>query len=59
MLDDATATNFSTYLSPRRAQDFQNMAAEWASPAVDQRQLAHEEPGWQLEHFGHLHLSVA
>ena len=22
--DDATATNFSTYLTPRRAQDFQN-----------------------------------
>ena len=26
--DDSTATNFSTILSPRRAQDFQNMRAE-------------------------------
>jgi hypothetical protein len=38
LLDDATATNFSTYLSPRRAQDFQNLRAEWASSALDHRQ---------------------
>ncbi len=38
MLDNATATNFSTYLTPRRAQDFQNLAAEWASSALDHRQ---------------------
>jgi hypothetical protein len=38
LLDDATATNFSTYLSPRRAQDFQNLAGEWASSALDHRQ---------------------
>ena len=38
LLDDATATNFSTYLSPRRAQDYQNLAAEWASSALDRRQ---------------------
>jgi hypothetical protein len=38
LLDDATATNFSTYLTPRRAQDFQNLAAEWASSALDHRQ---------------------
>jgi Carboxypeptidase regulatory-like domain len=37
-LDDATATNFSTYLTPRRAQDFQNLRAEWASSALDRRQ---------------------
>ncbi len=37
LLDDATATNFSTHLSPRRAQDFQNMRAEWASSALDRR----------------------
>jgi Carboxypeptidase regulatory-like domain/TonB dependent receptor len=35
--DDATATNFSTILSPRRAQDFQNLRAEWASSALDRR----------------------
>ncbi len=36
--DDSTATNFSTILSPRRAQDFQNLRAEWASSALDRRQ---------------------
>jgi hypothetical protein len=35
--DDSTATNFSTILSPRRAQDYQNMKAEWASSALDHR----------------------
>ena len=38
LLDDATATNFSTYLSPRRAQDFQDLRSEWASSALDHRQ---------------------
>src|SRR5205807_6098838 len=36
-MDDATATNFSTYLTPRRAQDFQNLKAEWCSSALDRR----------------------
>jgi hypothetical protein len=35
--DDSTATNFSTILSPRRAQDFQNLRAEWANSALDHR----------------------
>jgi hypothetical protein len=35
--DDSTATNFSTIFSPRRAQDFQNMRAEWANSALDRR----------------------
>jgi hypothetical protein len=37
LLDDATATNFSTYLTPRRAQDFQNLRAEWSNSALDRR----------------------
>ncbi len=37
LIDDATATNFSTYLSPRRAENFQNMQAETASSALDRR----------------------
>ena len=37
LLDDSTATNFSTYLSPRRAQDFQNLRPEWSSSALDRR----------------------
>jgi Carboxypeptidase regulatory-like domain len=38
MIDDATATNFSTYLTPRRAQDFQDLQADKASSALDHRQ---------------------
>jgi len=37
LLDDATATNFSTYLTPRRAQDFTNLKADWATSALDRR----------------------
>ena len=37
-IDNSTATNFSTYLSPRRAQDFQDLSAEKASSALDHRQ---------------------
>jgi Carboxypeptidase regulatory-like domain len=36
-LDDATATNFSTYLTPRRAQDLQNLKADWSTSALDRR----------------------
>jgi hypothetical protein len=35
--DDSTATNFSTILSPRRAQDFQDLAAEWADSALNRK----------------------
>ncbi len=38
LLDNATATNFSTYLTPRRAQDFQDLRSEWSSSALDHRQ---------------------
>ncbi len=38
--DDATATNFSTYLTPRRAQDFQDLKADWSNSALDHRQRA-------------------
>ena len=37
LIDDATATNFSTYLTPRRAQDFQNLAADKSASALDHR----------------------
>jgi hypothetical protein len=36
--DDATATNFSTYLTPRRAQDVQDLIADWSNSALDRRQ---------------------
>jgi hypothetical protein len=49
--DDSTATNFSTILSPRRAQDFQNMAAEWASSALDRRQRLTITPTYDFRPF--------
>jgi hypothetical protein len=36
-IDDSTAEVFSTYTNPRRVQDFQNIAAERASSALDHR----------------------
>jgi hypothetical protein len=50
-LDDATATNFSTYLTPRRAQDFQNLAAEYASSALDRRQRFTFTPIYEFRPF--------
>ena len=49
--DDATATNFSTILSPRRAQDFQNLRAEWASSALDRRQRLTITPLYDFKPF--------
>ena len=37
-IDDSTADLFSTLLSPRRPQDFQNMAAEKSASFLDRRQ---------------------
>jgi hypothetical protein len=39
-MDDSTAEINTTALSPRRPQDFGNMAAEWANSALDRRQRA-------------------
>jgi hypothetical protein len=49
--DDSTATNFSAILSPRRAQDFQNLRAEWASSALDRRQRFTFTPVYDLKPF--------
>ena len=49
--DDSTATNFSTILSPRRAQDFQNMRAEWASSALDRRHRVTVTPIYDFKPF--------
>ncbi|MGH9760412.1 MAG: carboxypeptidase regulatory-like domain-containing protein, partial [Blastocatellia bacterium] len=38
LIDDTTAEVFSTVLSPRRVQDFQNLRAERADSALDHRQ---------------------
>ena len=36
-MDNATATVFSTVLSPRRPQDFRNLRNDWAPSAIDRR----------------------
>ncbi len=51
--DDSTATNFSTILSPRRAQDFQNLAAEWANSALDRRLRFTFTPIYDFRPFQH------
>jgi hypothetical protein len=38
LIDDSTAEVFSTVLTPRRAEDFQNMTAEKSDSALDHRQ---------------------
>jgi hypothetical protein len=50
--DDATATNFSTYLTPRRAQDFLDLRADWASSALDRRHRFTFTPVYDLKFFG-------
>ncbi|HLJ48868.1 MAG TPA: TonB-dependent receptor [Bryobacteraceae bacterium] len=50
-MDDATATNFSTYLTPRRAQDFQNLKADWSSSALDRRQRFTFTPIYEVRPF--------
>jgi hypothetical protein len=52
MLDDGTATNFSTYLTPRRAQDFQDLRADWSSSALDHRQRFTFTPIYDWKAFG-------
>ncbi len=49
--DDATATNFSTYLTPRRAQDFQNLGADWSTSALDHRQRFTFTPIYEFRPF--------
>ena len=36
-IDDSTATHFSTFLTPRRQQDFQNLANDKSTSALDRR----------------------
>ncbi len=49
--DDSTATNFSTILSPRRTQDFQNQREEWASSALDRRHRLTISPVYDFKPF--------
>src|SRR5262249_19961568 len=49
-IDDSTATHFSTFLTPRREQDFLNLGRDKASSALDRRHRLtfswNYEPQW-------------
>lgn len=49
--DDSTATLFSTYFTPRRGQDFQNQAGDWADSALDHRQRLTITPMYDVRIF--------
>ena len=52
-IDDSTATHFSTYLTPRREQDFQNLRPDRASSALDRRHRLTISGLWELPYFSH------
>jgi hypothetical protein len=49
--DDSTATNFSTIMSPRRGEDFQNLSKEWSDSALDRRQRLTITPVYDFRPF--------
>jgi len=49
--DDATATNFSTYLTPRRSQDFRQLKSDWSSSALDRRHRFTFTPIYEFRPF--------
>ncbi len=49
--DNSTADVFSTYLTPRRPQDFQNYAGDWSASALDRRQRLTLEAIYDLPFF--------
>jgi hypothetical protein len=50
-IDDSTATHFSTYLTPRRPQDFQNLRPDRASSALDRRHRLTVNALWEVPFF--------
>src|SRR5437867_2863347 len=50
-IDDSTATHFSTYLTPRREQDFQNLGLDKASSALDRRHRFTASAIWEVPWF--------
>jgi hypothetical protein len=53
--DNSTADVASTYLTPRRAQDFQNYGKEWAVSALDRRHRVSAEIIYDLPYFKNSH----
>src|SRR5207248_4677126 len=52
-IDDSTATHFSTFLTPRRPQDFQNLRPDRASSALDRRHRVTINGLWEMPQFSH------
>ncbi len=52
-MDDSTATHFSTYLTPRREQNFFNLRPDWASSALDRRQRLTLNWIWETPWLSH------
>ncbi len=50
-IDDSTASLFSTLLTPRRPQDYNNFTAERASSALDRRHRLTITPLWEFPLF--------
>ncbi len=50
-MDDSTATVNTTLLTPRRPQDFNNIAAEWANSMLDRRQRLTFSPVYDIVPF--------
>ena len=51
LIDNSTADVFSTILTPRRPQDFQNFAIDRSNSALDRRQRFTLSPIWDLPFF--------
>lgn len=50
-MDDATATAFSTYMTPRRPQDFRDVKADWSRSALDHKYRITYAMVWETPFF--------
>jgi hypothetical protein len=50
-MDDATATAFSTYVTPRRPQDFRNLKSDWSRSALDHAHRITFAAVWDIPYF--------
>jgi hypothetical protein len=50
-MDDATATAFSTYVTPRRPQDFRNLKSDWSRSALDHTHRITFAAVWDMPYF--------
>ncbi|MGD0681939.1 MAG: TonB-dependent receptor [Terracidiphilus sp.] len=50
-MDNATATAFSTYLTPRRSLDFRNLQSDWSRSALDHAHRLTFAAVWDIPYF--------